>query len=103
MTNMTITQMRDYLAAEYRSSDRSSGQGEHPQMPDWAVRHVFERRTGRTLTPFPAGMRVLSLADLRSLKKPAQASAQVVEGLATVSEREAMQRKLRIASIALLQ
>jgi hypothetical protein len=94
---MTITEIRNCLAAE----QRSSGNGEFPQMPDWAVRHVYERRTGRALTKFPAGMRVLNATELRSfVKQPAQT---VVDSVASLSEREAMQRTLRIATFSLLQ
>jgi hypothetical protein len=95
---MTITEIRNCLAAE----QRSSGNGEFPQMPDWAVRHIYERRTGRALTKFPAGMRVLNATELHSFvnQRPVQA---VVEGLATASEREVMQRRLQIASLSLLQ
>jgi hypothetical protein len=86
--------MRSYLAAQYRSSRN----GEHPTMPDWAVRHIYERRTGRPLAAFPAGMRVLNEAEFRSFvkKTPALADAQPQ---VVANERAAMQRRLQLAAL----
>jgi len=84
---MTINEIRNILAAE----QRSSGNGEFPKMPDWCVRHIFERRTRRTLTPFPAGLRVLNATELRSfVKQPAQA---VVEPVTTDEDMERFRRR----------
>lgn len=83
---MTITEIRSILAAE------SNPLVPFPErMPDWAARHVFERRTRRTLTPFPAGLRVLNSAELRSfVKQPVQA---VAEPVTTDEDMERFRRR----------
>jgi len=84
---MTITEIRNILSVE----QRSSGNGAFPQMPDWAVQHIYERRTGRALTKFPAGLRVLNATELRSfVKQPAQA---VVEPVTTDEDMERFRRR----------
>ncbi|MCU1240985.1 MAG: hypothetical protein JWO71_1711 [Candidatus Acidoferrum typicum] len=53
---MQIQEMRSALASEHAQR----GMGEFPSMPAWAVRRIYEKRNGLSLTPFPSGMEVRS-------------------------------------------
>jgi hypothetical protein len=55
---MQISEMRSALNIE---SKKRTGEDLPPSMPDWAVRHAYERRNGLQLTPLPAD--VLKRAD----------------------------------------
>jgi hypothetical protein len=55
---MQVIEMRSALNAESR---KHTGEDLPESMPDWAVRHAFERRNGLTLTVLPAD--VLKRAD----------------------------------------
>jgi hypothetical protein len=90
---MQIREMRSVLEVNH---DKSLGA--LPAMPDWAVRRIFEKRSGMSLTPLPREVEV------RSVRSAVAARSHVASpALATDSEREAMQRRIRAAQISLLQ
>lgn len=94
---MQIREMRSALDA----GNAGKGMPELPAtMPDWAVRRTFERRNGLTLTPLPRGIEVRSLS---SIVVTARSSRAISPALATESEREAVQRRIRAAQLTLLQ
>ncbi len=63
----TVLEMRSSLEADHARR----GMGELPNMPAWAVRRVFEKRNGLTLTPLPAGMEVRSVRSILATARPA--------------------------------
>jgi hypothetical protein len=64
---MHINEMRSSLEADHAKR----GMGELPNMPAWAVRRVFEKRNGLSLTPLPAGMEVRSVRSILATARPA--------------------------------
>jgi hypothetical protein len=54
---MQIAEMRSALQARHDSK-----MGEFPNAPDWAVRYIYERRNGLSLTPIPHEVRTMSRA-----------------------------------------
>jgi hypothetical protein len=107
---MQIREMRSAVDA----SNTGKGLPELPAtMPDWAVRRVYEFRSGMPLTEAPVAAKRAALAfwnrhadslggQLRSMQKM-QTKPTVVADAATESEREAVQRRIRAAQIAFLQ
>jgi hypothetical protein len=98
---MQIREMRSALDA----GNAGKGMPELPAtMPDWAVRRVYEFRSGLPLTEAPVAAKRAALAfgQLRSMQKT-QTNPTVATDAATESEREAMQRRIRAAQIAFLQ
>jgi hypothetical protein len=95
---MQIREMRSALDA----GNTGKGMPELPAtMPDWAVRRVYEFRSGLSLTEAPVAAKRAALAfwQLRSM----QTKPTVAADAATESEREAVQRRIRATQIALLQ
>ena len=68
---MQIAEMRSALEADHAKS----GMGELPKMPAWAIRRVFEKRNGLTLTPLPAGMEVRSASSIMATARRNSAPA----------------------------
>jgi hypothetical protein len=92
---MQIREMRSALNA----GNVGKGMSELPEsMPPWAVRNIFERRNGLPLTPLPRGIEVRSLGSIVTPARPCAISP----ALATESEREAMQRRIRSTQISFL-
>ena len=91
---MKISEMRSALNATFR------GMGGFPEFaPEWVVRGVYEKSHGLPLTPMPAGLRRFkNEAEFRSWvsQKP------IKPGVST-SEREAAQRRVLLASVAILK
>jgi hypothetical protein len=52
---MQIAEMRSALQARHDNK-----MGEFPNAPDWAVRYIYERRNGLSLTPIPHEVRSMS-------------------------------------------
>jgi hypothetical protein len=90
---MQIVEMRSALEADHNKS-----LGALPTMPDWAVRRIFEKRSGIPLTPLPREVEARSVRTIAAARSHVAAPA-----LATESEREAVQRRIRAAQISLLQ
>ena len=93
---MQIREMRSALEADY--AKRAKFGDQLPAMPDWAVRRIFEKRSGMPLTPLPRGLQVRSMRSIVVTARSRVASP----ALATDSEREAMQRRIRTTQIAFL-
>jgi hypothetical protein len=91
---MHIREMRSALEAQHNNS-----LGALPAMPDWVVRRVFEKRNGLSLTPLPRGVEVRSANSTVVAARPDVAAP----ALASQSEREAIQRRIRATQISLLQ
>jgi hypothetical protein len=88
---MKIAEMRSALEAGHNKS-----LGALPSMPDWAVRRIFESRTGLPLTPLPREVEV------RHLRSTVGRTPHVKAALATESECEAVKRRIRATQIFLL-
>jgi hypothetical protein len=54
---MQVAEMRSALQARHDNK-----MGEFPNAPDWAVRYIYERRNGLSLTPIPHEVRTMSRA-----------------------------------------
>ena len=93
---MEIPEMRSALETDY--AKRAKFGDQLPAMPDWAVRRIFEKRSGMSLTPLPRGLEVRTIRSIVATRSRAVSPA-----LATDSEREAVQRRIRATQIALLQ
>jgi hypothetical protein len=99
---MNIAEIRSQLNTRLASQ----GFGSFPSSaPDWVIERIHQKEKGLPLTPVPAGIRVLkNNAELRSFvaqTKPTRTTP--VQPEVTASEREAAQRRVILASIALLQ
>ncbi len=90
---MKIAEMRSALEANHNKN-----LGALPAMPAWAVRRIFEKRSGLSLTPLPQGVEVRTLSSIVAAKSHVASPA-----LATQNEREAAQRRIRATQISLLQ
>jgi hypothetical protein len=80
---MQISEMRSALNIE---SKKRTGEDLPPSMPDWAVRHAYERRNGLQLTPLPAD--VLKRADASRQARLQRA----LDAVATGSSAQTMKR-----------
>jgi hypothetical protein len=89
--NMNTLEIRSALEAGH-----NKGLGELPAMPDWAVRRIFESRSGLPLTPLPREV------EARRIHRSTTAPAPNVPAV-TESEREVIQRRIRAAQISFLQ
>jgi hypothetical protein len=79
-----ITEMRSALVADH--AKRAKFGDQFPEsMPDWAVRNIFERRSGLPLTPLPRGVEVRSLSSI-------MVSSRVQRAKAIVQEHEASKK-----------
>jgi hypothetical protein len=94
---MSIKEMRSSLDAKFAAAG-----GIPTTAPDWVVRGIYEKVNGLPLTQLPANVRQFKNdAEFRSWltqSKPVPAQTEV-----TAREREAAQRRVILASIALLQ
>jgi len=90
---MKIAEMRSALEACHNKN-----LGALPAMPAWAVRRIFEKRSGLSLTPLPQGVEVRGLSSIVAAKSHVASPA-----LATESEREAVQRRIRATQLAFLK
>ena len=68
---MQIHEMRSALEADHAKS----GMGEFPTMPAWAIRRIFEKRNGLTLTPLPSGIEVRSVRSIMATARRNSAPA----------------------------
>ena len=93
---MQIAEMRSSLEADY--AKRAKFGDQLPAMPDWAVRRIFEKRSGLPLTPLPRGLEVRTMRSIVVAARSCAASP----ALASESEREAVQRRIRATQIAFL-
>jgi hypothetical protein len=91
---MHVQEMRSALEADHNNS-----LGTLPAMPDWVVRRVFEKRNGLSLTPLPYGVEVRSASSTIVAARPHVAAP----ALASQSEREAVQRRVRATQLAFLK
>ena len=91
---MHIREMRSALEADHNKS-----LGALPVMPDWVTRRVFEKRNGLSLTPLPRGVEVRSATSTVVAPRPRVAAP----ALASQSEREEMQRRIRATQLAFLK
>ncbi len=89
---MKIAEMRSALEANHNKN-----LGALPAMPAWAVRRIFEKRSGLSLTPLPQGVEVRTLSSIVAARHVASPA------LATESEREAVQRRIRATQLAFLK
>src|SRR6266481_6374746 len=89
---MQIAEMRSALEANHNKN-----LGALPVMPAWAVRRIFEKRSGLSLTPLPHGVEVRSLSSIVAARHVASLA------LATESEREAVQSRIRATQLAFLK
>jgi hypothetical protein len=67
---MQIAEMRSALETDHAKR----GMGAFPNMPAWAVRRVFEKRHGLSLTPLPREVEVRSLRSIMATARPAPES-----------------------------
>jgi hypothetical protein len=92
LPKMQIAEMRSALEADHNTT-----LGALPAMPAWVVRRVFEKRNGLPLTSLPREVEV------RRVRMTVAGTPHVEAALATESEREAVQRRIRATQIFLLR
>jgi hypothetical protein len=85
--------------AEIRSSldagNKKKGLPSLPDsFPDWAVRHIYERRNGLELTPVPA--EVIREAEQRSAKRRAERAKAAIADSGTDAKEEADRELARL-------
>jgi hypothetical protein len=99
---MQIAEMRSALNVE---SQKRTACALPESMPDWAVRHAYERRNGLSLTPLPRGIEVRNAGsiNLTSRVQRAKEIVQEHEARKTVTdEADRDHARLRVA-VARLQ
>jgi len=79
---------------EIRTALQSDNLNSFHTAPDWAVRHVFEKRNGMTLSRIGRPVELRSAAQIIGKRKPV-VSAPAISAV----EREQMKRRLEIASL----
>jgi hypothetical protein len=87
---MNIAEMRSALAADFESKNPRNGG--FPSIPDWAVRRIFEKRNGMSISPLPSGITVRSLRSM--ITAAPRKSAVPVEPEVTQEDFDARKRRL---------
>ena len=83
---MQIAEMRSALDAV----NARRGMPELPEStPDWAIRGIYERRNGLSLTPLPQGIEVMSASGIIAASRIQRAKAIIQEHSAYLRTQEA--------------
>jgi len=90
---MQIAEMRAQTAANFEKTNPRNGG--FPNAPDWAVRRMFEKRKGLSLTTLPSGVEVRSLRSLLTAAPRKSAVSTPVEP--EVPQEDFEMRKRRLA------
>ncbi len=89
---MQIAEMRSALAADFESKNPRNGG--FPSIPDWAVRRMFEKRNGMSLSPLPFGIAVRSLRSMMAMAPRKSAVSVPVEPEVPQEDFDALKRRL---------
>jgi hypothetical protein len=95
--HIQIQEMRSSLQARHDNK-----MGEFPNAPDWAVRYIYERRNGLSLTPIPHEVRNTRAQRAKSIVQEHNAYLQRKQQAETDAEFEKNNARLRVAVAKLL-
>jgi hypothetical protein len=88
---MQIAEMRSALAADFESKNPRNGG--FPSIPDWAVRRIYQRKNGLSLTPLPSGIEVRSLRSIMATAPRKSAVSTPAEPEVTQEDFDALKRR----------
>ena len=97
---MRVEEMRSSLETDYNKNAKFGDQ--FPQMPDWAVRRIFEKRNRLPLTPLPAGMEGRSASSIVATARRNSAPAFPVVAVDDDPTGEKEKIRLRLEALKLL-
>jgi hypothetical protein len=89
---MQIAEMRSALESDYSKQAKYGEQ--FPSMPSWAIRRIYEKRNGMSISPLPSGITVRSLRSMITAAPRKSAVSTPAEPEVTQEDFDARKRRL---------